>query len=76
MECQLLSSQSEQFEKLQKALIGWKKAGLPKQPLFCACKQSQQTINALEIPGYFDSQISAGSENSNQGPIKSEAVWM
>jgi len=28
-----LSSQSEQSEKFSKALIGWKKAGLPKKPL-------------------------------------------
>jgi len=30
LEGRLLSSQSEQFEKFQKALIGWKKASPPK----------------------------------------------
>jgi len=30
----LLSSQSEQFKSIQKALIGWKKAGPPKSH-FC-----------------------------------------
>jgi len=33
MEGRLLSSQSEQQKSIQKALIGWKKAGLPKKPL-------------------------------------------
>jgi len=33
LENQLLSSQSEQSESFQKALIGWKKAGSPKKPL-------------------------------------------
>jgi len=31
---QLLTSQSEQFKSIQKALIGWKKVGPPKKPLF------------------------------------------
>jgi len=30
LESRFLSSQSEQFKKILKALIGWKKAGLPK----------------------------------------------
>jgi len=33
LEGQLLSSESEQFKKYSKALIGWKKAGPPKKTL-------------------------------------------
>jgi len=33
LEGRLLSSQSKHSEKFQKALIGWKKAGFPKEPL-------------------------------------------
>jgi len=33
LECRHLSSQSEQFKSIQKALIGWIKAGSSKKPL-------------------------------------------
>jgi len=41
LEYLLLSIQSEQFHSLEKALIEWKKVGLPKKPLcFLTCRQA------------------------------------